>query len=169
MSPLPCLPDHERAVLRDYLTADADPVGDWFRIPPDLPDPAMPHHKLRTTILAGLINFSFSRRWAWTVLHEILIRLRERGEPVPAVLQTWAYGEATRRYRDENPPAKPRNPRYANKDPRDLRIMCVIQHLRARDGWTQDAAIAEVAVLLDRSDDTVRTVCHKMRHFGPWR
>ena len=84
MRPLPCLPGQERAVLRSYLTAEADLVGDWFRIPPDLPDPTTPNYKLRDTVVMGLTNFAFSRRWAWQVLHEILIQLTKRHEPVPA-------------------------------------------------------------------------------------
>ena len=138
----------------------------WDAIEPDKRMPEYPGYSLRTFLLARNLNFSHTKRWAWDGLDRLHRVLMERREPIPEILQehvNLAYAGL------RTAPNKPRNPNYAPKDGRDMRIMRAYRVL-LESGWPEQEAKDQVMLALDYLDaETVRSIFRKMRTFGPFK
>lgn len=134
------LTHEEEDVLKALLTEEGniyDLPSWWDRTPPDARDHRWPSLLSRETLLAAYMNWSFTKRWAWDGLKQLLKVLRERGEPIPGLLQEWS-NEVTSEEREQ-----PRN----TKAEQDARIVLVFRMLREK-GYSRDAAMEKIADLL---------------------
>ena len=86
--------------------------------------PKYPDYASGTILLASYLNFSHTKRWAWDGLDRLHKVLMKRREPIPELLQmhvNLTYAGLRKA------PKKIRNPDFAPKDGRDLRIHARIQ------------------------------------------
>ena len=134
---------------------------------PAAPAPFLPNYSLGVTLLASYTNFSFAKRWAWDGLDRLFKVLMERREPIPEILQTHvnaAYAKLRK------PPPKPRNPRYAPQDARDMRIMRVHNVLRGSGMTEKDAKDTIMDALVGyMEEDAIEKVYRKMKGFSPFK
>ena len=141
-------------------------VAFWCEGHPEAPHPSLlPPYTLGDAALAGCLNFSHSKRWAWDALDRLFKVLMERREPIPEILQI----HVNRAYAGRKPPRKPSNPRYAPQDARDMRIMRAYRFLRGGGMKDRDAKDAIMDALVDyMNEDAVLKVFDKMRTFSPF-
>ena len=144
----------------------ADLPARWDSIPPDARDPQLENYLARDVLIWGYVNWAFSKRWAWDGLSRLLVTLEDRREPIPKALKDWACSVVSRQARGTlKVPHKIRNPDFAPKDDRDMRIMRVYNILR-EGGWPEEKAKKEIMVALDGQD--IRPVFRKMQDFQPF-
>lgn len=147
----------------------ADLPAWWDATDPDARAPDLPNHLARDVLIWSYSNWAFTKRWAWEGLNRLLVALQDRREPIPDALKDWACTVVARQHQGTlKVPAKPRNPRYAANDDRDVRIMRVYNVLR-REGWTVEKAVGDIACTCDLPEDTVRSVLRKMRRMHPFK
>ena len=148
----------------------ADLPAWWDSLSPEARARNLPNYSARHVLVAGYINWAFTKRWAWVGLNRLLVTLQERREGIPDVLKDWACSVVSRQFQGKRvEPPKPRNPRYAPKDDRDVRVMR-IYHVMREAGWTEQQAKEEIMRALDHIDaDTVRSVFRKMQTFQPFK
>ncbi len=135
----------------------------WDRIPPDAMDSNLPNYTQRTTLLAAYNNWAFTKPWAWEGLQRLLGTLRDRQEPIPDILQWWAYAVASGRWQS---PGQGRG-RKENAE-RNARIMHSLSVL-TNQGFTNEASICEIAGALCCAKETVRSAIRKVRQDWPFR
>lgn len=136
--------------LRDLLPHS------WDRIPADAMDADLPRYTQRTTLLASYSNWAFTKPWAWEGLRRLLEMLRDRNEPIPEILQWWAYDVAIGR---RKPPGSGRG--RPAKSERNARIVGAMRMLRAH-GFSREAAIEEIAAAAPGMPfETVRSAVRK--------
>ena len=171
------LTDHEwRTFIRAVVNAEdgapnLDDLPDvWDRIDPKERDTNLPNYTRRDILLSSYSNWSFSKRWAWDGLQRLLKVLMDRREPIPETLQRWAFGVAAGSW--------PR-PRKAQNEERDSRMADLVRIMRD-NGWTREAAIAEIAEALPPMDGrtgedghlptgTARSAVDKVRDAHPFK
>ena len=137
----------------------------WDRTPPDLRDSELPNYHHRDIILASYSNWAFDWVWAWEGLRRLLETLMERREPIPEILQMWAYALASG---SRKPPGQGPG-RKANSE-RNVRILAVFRVLKAH-GYTDVAAMKMIADLLETkiSCEAVRAAIRKAMNAPPYR
>ena len=141
-------------------------VAFWDEGHPEAPNPYLPRYTLGVTALAGYLNFSHSKRWAWDALDRLFKVLMERREPIPELLQI----HVNRAYAGTKPPRKPSSDRFAPQDDRDMRIMRVHKVLRCVGMTEKDAKDAIMDALVhDMDGDSARSVFRKMQTFSPFK
>lgn len=140
------------------LIRHTDIVTKWHLASPEKPHPDYPELSQRDALLLGAVMLSSKRRWAWDALNRLLAGLMDRGEPIPKLLDDWVRAAHTGRA-DE--PAKIRNPDFAPRDDRNLRIWRAYRWLR-NGGWSKRRAYAEIGTALDEPPETIRTVCRRV-------
>lgn len=135
----------------------------WDYFPPDAMSPDMPSYTKRTMLLVSYSNWAFTKPWAWEGLRRLLRVLLERREPIPGILQEWAYAYAvgTRKRPGQ------RRGRKENSE-RNARVMHALRILRDA-GFSRDAAIREIAAALNVSFETVRSAIRKEVNDHPFR
>lgn len=132
----------------------------WDSIPPDAPHPDHPEYSARTILLGSYVNWSHTKQWAREGLRQLLAELLKRREPIPEILQTWAFhtaanAEATRR------------PGRQEKSDRNARIMAALRLLH-KSGHSQEDAMYTVAEALDVDYETIRSVVRKVKNDRPF-
>ena len=158
-------------------------VALWNDGDPAAPAPFLPNYPLGVALLAAYVNFSRTKWWAWDALDRLFVMLMERREPIPEPLQIHV-NHAYRRHvdpeykRGTKRPNKPRNPRYAPQDARDMRIMRMYKDLRGAGMTEKDAKDNIVEALVENIDDeavfhmegdAVRKIFSKMQTFSPFK
>ena len=139
----------------------------WDAIDPDARDPNLPNYLARDVLIWSYSNFAFTKRWAWDGLHQLLVTLEDRREPIPNALKDWACSVVSRQARGPfKPPERIRNPKFAPKDDRDMRIMRVYNKLREH-GWSEKKVKEVIMIALDGQD--IRPVFRKMQNFQPFK
>ena len=100
-------------------------------------------------------------RWAWDGLHSLLSQVIENLEPIPEFLGMWGVYQLVKG-------GRPRKRGRPEELDRDFRVFVVSNLLRVH-GWTREAAIGHIAYLLDRPEDTVRSMIRKLEKYLPSR
>ena len=133
----------------------------WDAIPPDAPDPAHSNYSQRTILLASYVNWSHTKQWAQEGLRQLLAELLKRGEPIPDILQTWAFHVAA-----NTEPT--RRPGRQEKADRNARIMAVLRWLRGI-GYSREKAMSYIADAINVDYETVRSAVRKVENDRPFR
>ena len=154
------MPDDFGAFLREE--DDSPKLEDlpywWDRTPPDEVDPDLPTYPRRITMLASYLNWQRKKRWAWDGLQKLLVTLLDRGEPIPELLQLWAYRVAA---------GRSRRPRHSSTSERDRRIMMILQFATNR-GFGKGVIAEEIADALGLDIETIRSIIKKEKKASPF-
>ena len=134
----------------------------WDEIPPDARDLDLPNYLARDTLIASYSNWAFSKGWAWEGLRRLLTVLLERREPIPELLQFWAYHAASGQ---RKPPGQGRG--RPDEAERNARIMRALRVLR-QHGYTREAAMQEIAIMLHLSFEAVRSAVRRVERDRPF-
>lgn len=164
-NPSDLTPEERRIVIHSncwnedgLLIPHTDIVSKWHLASADEPHPDYPELSQRDALLLGAVVLSSKRRWAWDGLNRLLADLMDRGEPIPKLLDDWVRAAHTGR--SEEPP-KLRNPDFAPRDDRSLRIWRAYRWFRD-GGWSKRGAYVEIGAALDEPPETIRTVCRRV-------
>ena len=111
----------------------------------------------RIQLLLVYWNLALSKPWAWRGLERLLLVLRERGEPIPDMLQEWALCVACKQLTE---PAQKRGRK--RKDERNARIVHAFLVLRGAHGLTREEAIERIAEATG-GGDTEHIGCEAVR------
>ena len=133
----------------------------WDAIPPDAPDPKHPDYPQRTILLASYVNWSHTKLWAQEGLRQLLSNLLKREEPIPEILQIWAFNVAS-----NTEPT--RRPGRQEKADRNTRIMVALRWLQGV-GYSREKAMYEIADAIDVEYETVRSVVRKVENDRPFK
>ena len=133
----------------------------WDTIPPDAPDPKLPNYSQRTMLLASYMNWSHTKHWAQEGLRQLLSELLKRREPIPEILQTWAFHVAA-----NTEPT--RRPGRQEKSDRNARIMAVLRWLQGM-GCSREKAMHDIADAIDVDYETVRSAVRKVETDRPFQ
>ena len=157
--------DHES--IRAFVDNDGDKFAEladlhlwWDSLPPDAGDAKFPNYTSRHFLILSYSNWSFSKRWAWDGMQQLLAVLLERREPIPEELQYWAYGVVLG--------TRPR-PRKAKNAERNAKMMHIVRTLQEDMGLSKEEAIAEIATALGgKPEGTVRSAVDAVRDARPF-
>lgn len=133
----------------------------WDAIPPDALDPRLPNYSERTILLASYMNWSHTKQWAQEGLRQLLAELLKRREPIPEILQTWAFHVAA-----NTEPT--RRPGRQEKADRNARIMVALRWLGGI-GYSREDAMYRIAEAIDAEYETVRSVVRKVENDRPFQ
>ena len=160
----------EEAEMVEYLnngsqrTAELlDLVRQWDSIPCEAPDPDHPQYAQRVMLLASYLNWSHTKTLAWDGMQKLLAELQRRKEPVPEILQIWAYAVA----QGQLPRPGSRRGRRSEWE-RNGRIAGVLKMLRNR-GYTWEEAINQVADWMCLAFDTVKVAVRNHKRERPYK
>ena len=167
---MPELTIEDKRYLADFLNDEpgryprlADLPYWWDNTPPDAMDGQLPNYTQRVILLASYTNWSHTKSWAWEGLRRLLETLLGRQEPIPDILQVWAYEVASGHLKK---PGQGRGRREEAE--RNARIMASLRILTAQ-GFTEKATIEEIADALHCEVETVRSAIRKVRQDRPFR
>ena len=110
----------------------------------------------RDVLLRTYSKLSSHDVWAWEGMRQLLVELLRRDEPIPLVLQSWAYEVAA----NSSPPCRRDRPA---EEERNATILVVINALREL-GCTSEIAMEIVGDVLCISYETVRSA---VQNSGP--
>ena len=155
----------DEEVLKEYLRDvldDANPAipkfadlpSAWRDAPDGEPDPDHSDFFNRAALLRTYIGIAETAPWAREGLRSLLRELRESGEDVPAPLVWWAVDQCVQ----GDPPPKRGRPEAVD---RDFRVWVAHGALRSF-GYRQDVAVAYIADLMSRPEETVRSMIRKL-------
>lgn len=134
----------------------------WDQIPPDQAA-GVPNCTERDLLLAGYVNWAATKPWAWEGLRRLLEVLRERDEPIPRILQWWAYAAVI-----GNTKAPGTGRGRPEKADRNVRIMVAYRTL-CKFGCSEAEAMAVVADVSCIAPETVRSAIRKVTNDRPFR
>ena len=139
----------------------ADLVRWWDTIPCEAPDPDHPQYTQLVTLLGSYLNWSHTRTFAWDGMQNLLAELERRREPIPEILQMWAYAVA------RGDLQRPRSRRGRKREwERDIRIFLVLQKLRGR-GYSWEEAMNQVADWMFLTFDAVKVAERNFKRDWP--
>ena len=139
----------------------ADLVRSWDSIPHDALDPDHPQYLRRVLLLGSYLNWSHKRTWAWDGMQKLLGELQRRKEPVPEILQMWAYAVALGQL------PRPGSGRGRKREwDRDIRIFLVLQKLQGL-GYSWEEAINQIADWMFLTFDAVKVAERKFERDWP--
>ena len=145
----------------EYYPRLSDLTYWWDAIPPDAPDPEHPAYPRRTMLLASYVNWSHTKLWAQEGLRQLLSDLLKRQEPIPEILQIWAFNVAA-----NTEPT--RRPGRQEKSDRNARIMAVLRWLQGM-GYSREQAMRDIADAIDVDYETVRSAVRKVENDRPFQ
>ena len=143
--------NHRRPVIREL----AD-LPFLLRITPlAASDSSHPGELTQEMLLAMYIDMADTTPWAREGLRRLVQEKLANDEPVPELLIPWVLHQFVR----GDPPPKPGRPKESD---RDFRVLSVFSVLREQ-GWTSEAAMGDIADLMDYAPETIRSIIRKYR------
>ena len=135
----------------------------WDQIPADAISENLPNYSERDILLASYSNWAFTKPWAEEGLRRLLKTLLDRREPLPDLLQWWAFARASgKRTQPGTGRGRP------EEGERKARIMQAFRVLRNR-GFTQEKAIKRIAGALYQSEETIRSTIRRVKQDRPFQ
>ena len=158
----------EEAYLAELLndgsqqTAESlDLVRQWDSIPYDAPDPDHPQYLQRVLLLGSYLNWSHTRDLVWDSVQKLLAELKRRREPIPELLQEWAYAVALGQL-----PRPGSGSGRRSEWARNGRMVFVLRALRGM-GYSWEEAINQIADLMCLEFDTVKAAVRNYEQDRP--